>query len=135
MNLIELKTIVDVRGSLTSIEGAIDVPFDIKRCYIVHHIAAARGGHAHPDTQQLVIATAGAVRMDLHDGRVSQSFLLETPTKGLLINPMTWIEISEFTNAAVLVVFASTHYDHHKTIRDWDQFITLGKKSHPQYAN
>lgn len=127
MKLIELKTNVDVRGSLTSIEGTIDVPFDIKRCYIVHHVAAARGGHAHPDTQQLVIATAGAVRMDLHDGQASQSFRLETPTKGLLINPMTWIEISEFTSGAVLVVFASTHYNHQKTIRNWDQFITLKK--------
>lgn len=127
MKLIELKTNVDVRGSLTSIEGTIDVPFDIKRCYIVHHVAAARGGHAHPDTQQLVIATAGAVRMDLHDGQASQSFRLETPTKGLLINPMTWIEISEFTSDTVLVVFASTHYNHQKTIRNWDQFITLKK--------
>ncbi len=125
MQLVDLKTNVDVRGSLTSIEGVIDVPFDIKRCYIVHHVAAARGGHAHPDTQQLVIATAGAVRIDLHDGHASQSFRLETPAKGLIIKPMTWIEISEFTSDTVLVVLASTHYNHQKTIRNWDQFINL----------
>lgn len=125
MKLIDLKTDVDVRGSLTAVEGAIDVPFDIKRCYMVHHVAAARGGHAHPDTHQLVIAAAGTVRIDLHDGHASQSFRLEAPTRGLIINPMTWIEMSEFTSDAVLLVLASTHYMHQKTIRNWDQFINM----------
>lgn len=127
MKLIELKTYIDGRGSLTSIEGAIDIPFDIQRCYLVHHIEAERGGHAHPENQQLVIAAAGSARMNLHDGQNSQSFRLETPTRGLLIDPMTWIEISEFTSDAVLLVLASTHYNNQKTIRNWDQFMALKK--------
>lgn len=125
MKLIEISTNVDERGALTSIEGGMDIPFDIQRCYLVHHIEAARGGHAHPENQQLVIAAAGSVQIDLHDGLSSQSFCLEAPTKGLIIEPMTWIEISKFTNDAVLVVLASTHYDHKKTIRDISQFLEL----------
>ena len=125
MKLIELKTNVDSRGALTPIEGTTNVPFEIKRCYILHHMEATRGGHAHPDTKQLVVAAAGTVRIDLNDGKSAQSFLLDEPSRGVIINPMTWIEISEFTPDAAIVVLASTHYNHKKTIRDWDQFINL----------
>jgi hypothetical protein len=125
MKLIELSTNIDVRGSLTSIEGGVDTPFDIKRCYMVHHIEAVRGGHAHRENHQIVIAAAGSIRMDLNDGQNSKSFLLASPTTGLIIDPMTWIEIPEFTSDAVLVVLASTHYDHKKTIRDLKQFMEL----------
>jgi hypothetical protein len=125
MKLINLKTNIDVRGSLTVIEGESDVPFDIKRCYILHHLEAARGGHAHPYTKQLVIAVNGSVQMVLHDGESSHSFLLDTPTTGLFVNPMTWIEIAEFSSGAVVCVLASTHYDHSLTIRSWDQFVSM----------
>ena len=125
MKLIDLSTNIDARGSLTSIEGGIDIPFDIKRCYMVHHIEAVRGGHAHRENKQIVIAAGGGVRMDLHDGQNSKSFWLESPSTGLIIDPMTWIEIPEFTSDAVLVVLASTHYDHKKTIRDMKQFMEL----------
>jgi dTDP-4-dehydrorhamnose 3,5-epimerase-like enzyme len=130
MKLIEIKTNIDSRGHLTPIEGSTDVPFEIKRCYIVHHMVAARGGHAHIDTQQLVIATAGTVRLELRDGRNSHTFRLETPSQGLLIDPMTWIEISDFSDNAALLVIASTHYDHHKTIRDWNYYITLKRPNY-----
>jgi dTDP-4-dehydrorhamnose 3,5-epimerase-like enzyme len=125
MKLIDLKTNVDARGALTVIEGESDVPFDIKRCYILHHLEAARGGHAQPYTKQLIIAVSGSVRMVLHDGNTPQSFVLETPTTGLSINPMTWIEIAEFSSDAVVCVLASTHYDHKLTIRNWNQFLSI----------
>ena len=125
MKLIDLSTTIDVRGSLTSIAGGIDIPFDIKRCYMVHNIEAVRGGHAHRENQQIVIAAAGSIRMDLNDGQNAKSFLLESPATGLIVDLMTWIEIPEFTSDAVIVVLASTHYDHKKTIRDMKQFMEL----------
>ena len=124
MKLIDISTNKDARGALTAIEGGIDIPFDIKRCYLVHHIEAVRGGHAHRENHQIVIAAAGSIRVDLNDGQKCKSFMLESPTKGLIIEPMTWIEIAEFTSDAVLLVLASTHYDHKKTIRDKRQFVT-----------
>lgn len=125
MRTIKLSTIEDSRGALTSIEEGVDIPFDIKRCYIVHHIMAARGGHAHPENQQLVFAAAGKIRMDLNDGSQSKSFWLNDPSVGVLIDSMTWIELLEFSEDAALVVLASTHYDHSKTIRNWDEFMRL----------
>ena len=57
----------DERGVLTAVEGDIDVPFPIARVYILHHISADRGGHAHRDTHQLVIAAAGCCDLVLAD--------------------------------------------------------------------
>ena len=125
MKLIDLQTNVDARGALTVIEGETDIPFDIKRFYILHHLEAARGGHAHPHTKQLIIAVSGSVKMLLHDGNASQTFILDTPTTGLSINPMTWIEIAEFSSDAVVCVLASTHYNHKLTIRNWNQFLSI----------
>ena len=127
MQLIELKTNNDSRGSLTAIEAASNIPFEIKRCYLLHHLVAARGGHAHRDTQQLVISASGSINIRLSDGLVSKSYSLDTPTFGLLINPMTWIEIPEFSTGAVVVVLASTHYDHRRTIRMWGEFLNEKK--------
>ena len=56
---VELPSNVDARGVLTSIEGGQDIPFEIKRIFYMHHIAADRGGHAHIDTEQIVTAAAG----------------------------------------------------------------------------
>jgi dTDP-4-dehydrorhamnose 3,5-epimerase-like enzyme len=130
MNIIELKTNVDNRGALTVIEGSgIDIPFDIKRCYILHNLSEARGGHAHPLTQQIVICVNGWANIKLHDGVEGRDFILNKPTIGLLINPMTWIDITSFSEGANIMVLASTHYEHKLTIRDMQQFLNLKLKS------
>ena len=129
MKLIDLKNNNDSRGSLTAIEAVMDIPFEIKRCYLLHHLVSARGGHAHRDTQQLVIAASGSIGISLSDGIISKSFILDTPMRGLLINPMTWIEIPEFSLGAVVVVLASTHYRHDRTLRNWDLFLSEASAS------
>lgn len=123
MQLVRLKNNIDSRGSLTAIEADIDIPFEIRRCYLLHHLQAARGGHAHRDTRQLVIAASGSLCMRLSNGEESKVFSLDSPIIGLLINPMTWIDISEFSTGAVVVVLASTHYEGDRTIRNWEQYL------------
>ncbi len=124
MKLIELNTNNDTRGSLTAIEGGIDIPFEIKRCYLLHHLESARGGHAHRDTHQLVIAASGSISLMLSNGTVSKLFILDSPKYGLLIAPMTWIEIPQFSLGAVVVVLASTHYRHDRTLRNRELFLS-----------
>ncbi len=117
MKLIDLNTNVDSRGSLTSIEAISDIPFEIKRCYLLHHLNAPRGAHAHRDTEQILIAASGSFEVCLFDGDISKKFSLNSPNYGLLISPMTWIEILVFSPNAVAVVLASTHYNSERTIR------------------
>lgn len=119
---IELPSNVDTRGVLTSIEGGIDIPFTIKRVFYMHHIISERGGHAHRDTDQVVIAIAGSFKMDLSDGVTKKAFQLDDPKHGLYIPRMIFIHIYDFSPGAVCCVLANTHYDIKKSIRSWEEY-------------
>lgn len=113
----------DERGVLTAVEGDIDVPFAIARVYLLHHITADRGGHAHRDTHQLVIAAAGSCDLTLADGSEERTYRLDDPTRGLLFGPMLFIRMRNITPDARLLVLASTHYDKYRSIRSWEEYL------------
>lgn len=113
----------DERGVLTVIEGEIDIPFRVERVYLLHHITADRGGHAHRETHQLVIALAGRCEMLLSDGVETRSYVLDDPTHGLLLGPMLFIRMQAISPDAGLVVLASTHYDKARSIRSWEEYL------------
>jgi hypothetical protein len=120
---IDLPSHDDSRGVLTAIEGGHDIPFEIKRIYMLHHIVAERGGHAHRDTHQLIIAAYGSFDITLSDGSESRTFRLDTPTRGLLLGPMLYISMNAFTPDTRAVIMASTHYDCKRSIRSWDEYL------------
>jgi len=120
---VELPSRVDGRGVLTSVEGQIDVPFEIKRVFYMHHIITDRGGHAHADTDQVVIAAAGRFKMDLSDGTNTQTYVLDDPTRGVYTPRMVFIRLYDFSPGAVCLVLASTHYDISKSIRSWEDYL------------
>jgi len=113
----------DARGVLTAVEGEIDVPFPIARVYLLHHITADRGGHAHRDTHQLVIAAAGSCDLVLADGVEARTYRLDDPTRGVLFGPMLFIRMGNISADARLVVLASTHYDKRRSIRTWEEYL------------
>lgn len=120
---VELPSNVDARGVLTSIEGGQDIPFEIRRIFYMHHIAADRGGHAHTDTEQVVTAVAGSFKMGLSDGVNTQTYVLDDPTRGVFTPPMVFIRLYDFSPGAVCLVLASTHYDIAKSIRSWEAYL------------
>jgi hypothetical protein len=120
---VELPSSIDARGVLTSVEGGIDIPFEIKRVFYMHHINTDRGGHAHRDTEQVVIAAAGSFKMDLSDGKDTRTFSLDDPMRGVYTPPMVFIKLHDFSPDAVCMVLASTHYDIAKSIRSWEEFL------------
>ena len=120
---VELPSRVDGRGVLTSIEGETDVPFEIKRVFYMHHIITDRGGHAHADTDQVVIAAAGRFKMDLSNGTNTQTYVLDDPTRGIYTPRMVFIRLYDFSPGAVCLVLASTHYDISKSIRSWEDYL------------
>jgi dTDP-4-dehydrorhamnose 3,5-epimerase-like enzyme len=119
---IDLPSNVDNRGVLTSIESAVDIPFAINRLFYMHHIVADRGGHAHRDTDQVVIAISGRFKMDLSDGTTTITFDLDDPKRGIYIPRMIFIRMYDFSPGAVCCVLASTHYDIKKSIRSWEDY-------------
>lgn len=126
---VRLGTHVDMRGSLTAIEGCTDVPFDIKRVFYMHDVVqgSVRGGHAHRETDQIAIAVHGNLRIVASDGIDSREIILDTPSTGIFLPKMTWTCLTDFSPGAVCLVLASTHYDRSMSIRDWASYLTERK--------
>jgi WxcM-like, C-terminal len=123
--IIGLPRITDPRGNLTFIEGNHHVPFDIKRVYYLYDVpgGAERGGHAHKELQQLIIAMSGSFDVVLDDGNVKHRFHLNRSYYGLYIGPMVWRELDNFSSGSVCMVLASIPYDESDYYRDYDEFI------------
>ena len=120
---ISLPTSRDSRGALTSIENNIDIPFDLKRIFYMHDIISDRGGHAHIDTDQVVIAISGSFFFRLSDDQNSSEFLLDDPTKGLYIPRMIFIDIEAIVADSICLVLASTHYEIRNSLRSFDDYL------------
>ena len=123
MRSVALPSAVDSRGVLTAIEGARDIPFDIKRVFYMHHIKSNRGGHAHRDTDQIVIAAAGSFTLELFDGKNYRSFDMNDPTKGIYIPRMVFIRMFNFTPDSVCLVIANSFYDIKRSFRTKEAYL------------
>jgi len=121
---IDLPSHRDSRGVLTSIESNIDIPFAIQRIFYMHHVLADRGGHAHTDTDQVLIASSGSFQVDVSDGTTVQTYEMHDATQGLYVPRMVFTTLYGFTADAVCLVLASTHYDMARSIRSWDEYLT-----------
>ncbi|EFC71775.1 FdtA/QdtA family cupin domain-containing protein [Prevotella sp. oral taxon 299] len=123
--IIELPRITDPRGNLTVAEANKNIPFDIKRVYWLYDVPGGecRGGHAHKHLQQILIAVSGSFHVTLDNGKEKQTFLLNHPYQGLLIDTKTWRTLDDFSSGAVCVVLASDFYDENDYIYDYNDFL------------
>ena len=127
--IIGLPQVHDPRGNLTFIEGGRHVPFEIRRVYYLYDVpgGAERGGHAHRELQQLVIAMSGSFDVILDDGYIRQRFHLNRSYYGLYIRTMVWREIDNFSSGSVCMVLASNYYDETDYYRDYKDFLVAVK--------
>ena len=128
--MVDLPKITDPRGNLTFIEGNRHVPFDIRRVYYLYDVpgGAERGGHAHKDLHQLIVAMSGSFDVVLDDGKNKQRIHLNRSYNGLYVCPMIWRELDNFSSGSVCMVLASNHYDESDYYRDYNEFITAVDK-------
>ncbi len=129
--IIELPKVSDPRGSLTFIEGAQHLPFEIKRVYYLYDVPGGetRGGHAHKQLQQFIIAASGSFDVVLDDGRRRETFFLNRSYYGLLVPRMMWRELVNFSSGSVCLVLASEHYDEADYYRDYQAFLAAVKRA------
>lgn len=128
MSLIKIVNFLplgDERGSLVSLEAGKSVPFDIKRVYYIFDTkeGGSRGYHAHRNLKQVAVCVKGSCRFILDDGYKQEEIILDSSTKGVLIEGLIWREMHEFTSDCVLMVLASEHYDESDYIRNYDEFL------------
>ena len=124
--LIDLPKIADARGNLTFVEGGRHVPFDIKRVYYLYDVpgGAERGGHAHKDLHQLIVAMSGSFDIVLDDGRQKKRIHLNRSYYGLYVCRMIWREMDNFSSGAVCLVLASNLYDESDYYRNYQEFLS-----------
>jgi WxcM-like, C-terminal len=124
--IIDLPRIQDPRGNLTFVESGTHIPFDLQRVYYLYDVpgGAERGGHAHKDLQQLIIAISGSFDIVLDDGSEKKRFHLNRSYYGLYICPMVWRELENFSSGSVCLVLASIFYDESDYYRDYAEFLT-----------
>ena len=130
-DIIQLPKISDPRGNLTFVEGGEQIPFDIVRVYFLYDVpgGAERGGHAHKELHQLIIAMSGSFDVILDDGSEKKRFHLNRSYYGLYVCPMMWRELDNFSSGSVCLVLASNRYDESDYYRDYDAYLTaLGLK-------
>ena len=123
--VINLPKIEDHRGNLTFVEGGIHVPFDIARVYYLYDVpgGAERGGHAHRQLFQLMIAMSGSFDVILDDGIDRRRVHLNRSYHGLVITPMIWRELDNFSSGSVCMVIASNRYDEADYYRDYETYL------------
>lgn len=128
--IIDLPCWLDVTGSLVAIEANETIPFDVNRVYYIFSTndESHRGFHSHRKLEQLLICVHGSVDILVSDGSSSETVTLNKPDKGLIIGPMVWREMMNFTDDAVLLVLASRHYETEDYIRDYDEFAVEARK-------
>jgi hypothetical protein len=123
--IIDLPRIQDPRGNLTFVESGKHIPFDLQRVYYLYDVpgGAERGGHAHKELQQLIIAISGSFDVILDDGCAKKRFHLNRSYYGLYVCPMVWRELDNFSSGSVCMVLASIYYDESDYYRDYDEFL------------
>lgn len=128
--LLQLPKIDDRRGNLTFIEGRRHVPFAIERVYYLYDVpgGAERGGHAHKELHQFMVAMSGSFDVKIDDGERKATFHLNRSYSGLYLCPMIWREIDNFSSGAVCMVLASSFFEQDDYLRDYDSFVELAKQ-------
>ncbi len=123
-SVILLPKIHNRAGNLTALENNMNIPFGIKRVYYLYDVPGGedRGGHAHRDLQQFVVAVSGAFDVLLDDGINKKIIHLDRPYIGLHIVPGIWRELLNFSSGAICLVLASEKFKENDYIRDYSEF-------------
>ena len=125
--IIDLPKIADPRGNLTFVEQGKHVPFDISRVYYLYDVpgGSERGGHAHKDLSQLIIAMSGSFDVVLSDGINEEKFSLNRSYYGLYVPNLLWRRIENFSTNSLALIVSNVAYNEKDYIRDFEVFKKL----------
>ena len=114
----------DERGKLVVVEGAQDVPFEIKRVFYIYGSdgEVVRGQHANRQSEFVLINVGGTSKVRIDNGHSEAVVELDKPMMGLYIPTMVWKDMYDFSEDSILLVLASTHYDGKEYIRDYEEY-------------
>lgn len=122
-----MRLVPDLRGHLSAGEFEKEIPFQPKRYFLVFNVPTVetRGEHAHLQCEQFLVAARGSVNVVVDDGQTREEFVMDRPHFGLYLPPMIWATQYRYSADAILLVFASEHYDPEDYVRDYMEYLRL----------
>ena len=126
-NIIDVSTVHNDSGNITVVESGKNIPFDVKRVYYLYDVPGGetRGGHAHYELEQYIIAASGSFDVIIDDGKLKKRFSLNRPNFALHVVPGLWRELDNFSSGSICMVLASNNYEEKDYIRDYNKFLEL----------
>ncbi len=127
--VMELPKIHNRAGNITPINSTVNVPFEIQRVYYLYDVPGGetRGGHAHKQLQQMIVAASGSFDVLLDDGTNRKIVNLNRPYFGLYVVSGIWRELINFSSGSICLVLASSKYDENDYIRDYIEYLNFTK--------
>jgi hypothetical protein len=124
-SIIQLPKIHNRAGNITALENNISVPFNVRRVYYLYDVPGGedRGGHAHKELEQFIVAASGAFDVLIDDGINKKIIHLDRPYIGLHIVPGIWRELLNFSSGSISLVIASHKYDEADYMRDYYNYL------------
>ena len=130
VKLLQFKEHGDERGRLVVVEGAQDIPFEIKRVFYIYGSDpdVVRGKHANLRSEFVLINVAGTSKVRIIDRSGNEMVVsLSRPHTGIYLPAMVWKDMYDFSPDSVLLVLSNEHYDPDEYIRDFDEFVKVSE--------
>lgn len=112
--LISIPTYNDSRGRLSVIEDLLPSPV-LRVFYIRGTEGNERGGKKHSKAHQCMVSIAGECRVEVVNSSGSAVYPLDTPEKGLLLQPGDWHRMYNFSSDNILLVLSTEKYNPEET--------------------
>ncbi|WP_422081511.1 sugar 3,4-ketoisomerase [Ulvibacterium sp.] len=127
---IEVSKVTSIVGDNTMVEDDLNIPFEVKRIYHLYGVPTGekRGGHAHYELEQYILAVSGSFDVIIDDGVNNRIITLNRSNLALHIVPGIWRELENFSSDAICLVIASHKYDEGDYIRDYKSYLELTKQ-------
>lgn len=124
-SVIDISKVHNDAGNITVVENNKNIPFEVKRIYYLYDVPSgeSRGGHAHYELEQFIIAASGSFDVILDDGVNKKTVSLNRPNLALQIVPGLWRELDNFSSGSICMVLASQVYDEKDYIREYSEFL------------
>lgn len=129
--LIRIKKVVEPDGTLFVMEDHKEVPFDTKRIFLVSNVAPGktRGDHATKKTRLILFPVSGSCKVIVDDGQKKETFHMDDPSTGILIEPMVWRSMQEFSPDCVMMAVCDRPFSPgNETFDNYEEYLGELKK-------
>lgn len=129
-SLIYLPKITNRAGNITPLSNSQEIPFNVVRVFYLYDIPGgeSRGGHAHKQCHQFLVAVSGSFEVLVDDGVSKRIIQLNRPYIGLHIPPGIWASEINFSSGSICLVLASHIYNEEDYMRDYDVYLDFSKQ-------